>query len=190
MVRRRRSSLRCKQMSAAVLAALISLMLSAAVAGAITLINCTGTNPCEGTGGADKIQDSAGDDVIYGYGGNDDVRTDDGNDTVYLGDGNDKIYGDSASSVYGEEGDDTIDSSGIPQSALLDGGPGDDYINAENWSDEIGKQTVEGGPGDDWIYAADGYPDVINCGGGKRDHVEFDRGGVDTVTKCEKKHAL
>jgi hypothetical protein len=31
---------------------------------------------------------------------------------------------------------------------------------------------------------------VIDCGGGKRDKVEFDRGGVDTVTKCEKKRAL
>jgi hypothetical protein len=60
----------------------------------------------------------------------------------------------------------------------------------ETFSGESGEQPVQGGPGNDTVYAADGYPDEINCEGGKRDWVEYDRGGVDTVTKCEKKRAL
>jgi Ca2+-binding RTX toxin-like protein len=67
---------------------------------------------------------------------------------------------------------------------------GDDDIYVENLNGESAEQTVQGGPGNDSIYAADGYPDVINCGGGKRDWVVYDRGGVDTVTKCEKKSSL
>jgi Ca2+-binding RTX toxin-like protein len=180
---------RCKQMSAAVLAALITLMLSAAVAGAITLINCADTNPCQGTKGVEKIQDSAGDDVISGYGGNDEIRSDEGGtDTVYGGDGRDLIWAYNDGSVDGEEGNDEIHSGG--NSTLLSGGTGNDYIDVAAVHHENAEQTVQGGPGNDTIYAADGYPDVINCGGGKIDFVEFDGGGVDTVTNCEKKRGL
>ena len=180
--------MRSKQMSVAALAALISLMLSAAVAGAITAITCTGTNPCEGTNGIDKIEDSDGDDVIYGYGGNDDINSwNGGTDEVYGGKGNDDITGYSAVRIYGEDGNDSLDVG--PQTTLLSGGAGDDWLYAENCCGDSSETTIQGGARDDRIYAADGYPDVIDCGGGKRDWVEFDRGGVDTVTKCEKKHA-
>jgi Ca2+-binding RTX toxin-like protein len=185
----RRSFLRRKQMSVAVLAALISLMVSAAVAGAITLINCTGTNPCKGTNEIDDIYDSDGYDEIYGYGGNDDITSwNGGNDTVYGGDGKDDLHVWEAGWAYGEEGNDALWSGGLP--GLLSGGDGNDYFHVENYSSETGEQTVQGGPGNDTVYAADGYPDVIDCGGGKRDWVRYDRGGVDTVTKCEKKRAL
>jgi Ca2+-binding RTX toxin-like protein len=194
---RRRSFLRRKQMSAAILAALITLMLSAAVAGAITLITCTGTNPCEGTNGVDRIEDSDGYDEIYGYGGGDEIYSSNGSDTIYGGGGRDFILANEARWTYGEEGNDSIYSSTIitggssdTPKKLLSGGPGDDFIDAENVSSDPGEQTVQGGPGNDTVDAADGYPDVINCGGGKRDSVDYDRGGVDTVSKCEKKRAL
>jgi Ca2+-binding RTX toxin-like protein len=100
-------------MTAAILVALITMMVSAAVAGAITLITCTGTNPCEGTKWVDEIDDSDGDDVIYAYAGDDDIDSyNGGNDTVYAGDGDDEISGDQPREIYGEEGDDYIYSDG------------------------------------------------------------------------------
>jgi Ca2+-binding RTX toxin-like protein len=109
-------------------------------------------------------------------------------DTVYGGDGKDYITGWTAGQVYGEEGNDSINTNGNP--TLLSGGASNDYLEAENCCGRSVESSVKGDSGNDTIYAADGYPDVIDCGAGKRDWVEYDRGGVDTATKCEKKRAL
>jgi Ca2+-binding RTX toxin-like protein len=190
-----------KRTSTAVLASLgylATLMLSAAVAGAITLVNCTGSNPCEGTEGVDEIMGTEGFDEIYAYGAGDDVTAGDGADKVYGGPGGDQVLGDYSASgsdfaggdeIYGEDGGDYLYGGG--GSNQISGGPGNDYIDVEQHGgvDVPGEDTVRAGGGNDEIEAADGLRDVINCGGGKKDRVIYDK-GLDTVTKCERKRAL
>jgi Ca2+-binding RTX toxin-like protein len=170
-------------------------LLASGVAVAITVVNCTG-GPCEGTGGVDRIQGTENRDEIYAYGSADDVTGGDGADKILAGSGHDQILGDYSASgsdgagndrIYGEAGRDYIYGTGGAD--LIAGGPGDDYLDASEFPDDVpGEDTVKGGSDNDEIHADDGLYDFINCGGGQRDKVVYDR-GLDTVAKCENKTA-
>jgi Ca2+-binding RTX toxin-like protein len=185
-----------KKIGSGVLVGLVSLALSATVAGAITLVYCTGTNPCEGTEGVDRIQGTDSVDEIYAYGSEDDITAGDEDDKVYGGSGGDFILADWSASGSEDAGNDEIYGEGRVDymyggggTDLIDGGPGNDYLDAIEFPEDVpGEDTVLGGSGNDKVYADDGLRDVINCGGGKKDRVTYDK-GLDTVTKCERKVA-
>jgi Ca2+-binding RTX toxin-like protein len=89
-----------------------------------------GNDEVDGGNGADVEQGNAGDDTV-GQGSFADADAADdisrggiGNDTLYGGWGRDKLYG--------EAGNDTIYDSECDGPTVLDGGPGNDYL--ESWS--------------------------------------------------------
>lgn len=57
--------------------------------------------------------------------------------------------------LTGGDGDDRLDTTGMPSEAVLDGGPGDDVLTSGALHD-----TLTGGPGDDLINAASGTDTV------------------------------
>ncbi|SLN40364.1 Bifunctional hemolysin/adenylate cyclase precursor [Aquimixticola soesokkakensis] len=152
----------------------------------------------DGGAGNDTIMGGHGSDLIYGGDGDDYIdasdkdgvmnHTDESDDTdplpnndrdeVHGGAGNDTIIGgDDADTLYGDDGDDTIDG-GIDNDTiyggagrdLLIGGDGDDYIDGGSDSDTIyggaGNDTLIGGAQADFIDGGDG-DDVISSGDGK-----------------------
>jgi hypothetical protein len=77
--------------------------------------------------------------------------------------------------ISGGKGNDTL--LGGAGYDTIDGGPGNDIINGGTEAD-----TLNGGPGSDTIQAADGDPDVIDCGPGNDRAVVDDQ---DKVKNCE-----
>ncbi len=70
----------------------------------------------------------------------------------------------------------------------LRGGEGDDCLSGGRGQDRIaggpGEDFLRGGGGSDRIRAADGEPDEILCGAGRKDRAKLDA-GIDTAQACE-----
>ncbi|WP_269449376.1 calcium-binding protein, partial [Halodesulfovibrio spirochaetisodalis] len=144
-----------------------------------------------GLDGADIITTSNRSDVIHAGAGNDTI-TATGNDTVYAGDGDDTITGDASNlyagagndtitidntstSINGEDGDDTITTTGSAYQHVQ-GGNGNDTIRTGSANDAIiggadndtiwageGDNSIWGGTGEDEIHSGSGN-DTIDAG--------------------------
>ena len=140
--------------------------------------------PCIGTDAPDVMTGTARLDNIVGLDGDDEIHglaapdrlTGDGNGTTNPGD--DELFG-------GPDSDALV---GGAASDLLAGGEGADNISADFLFND-GTDTVRGGSGNDMVNATEGAKDVIDCGRGSRDRVEFDA-GLDKVKNCEIKDAF
>ncbi len=183
----------------------VALFAGTASAGAAILIGTDGDDRMVGT-------DAATGDTIAALGGRDTVDAGGGRDLVLGGSGDDggmdgpALYGDSPD----HEADSPLDGGdairGGPGSDALHGFGGDDLLAGGTGNDRVfagedrfdprgpvvptenpGKDAVRGGPGNDFVFAADGHADRIDCGGGARDSVHFDR-GLDIVLECEIKN--
>jgi hypothetical protein len=123
----------------------------------------------EGGVSGDRAFGTVNRDVLQGMDGNDELHGAGGDDVLEGGIGLDELFGDGGNDeLSGGEGEDQLHGSGGHDT--LDGGPGGD--------------TLSGGSDDDMINAVDGAGgDFIDCGGGLKDEVRFDRG--DTRTNCE-----
>ena len=97
------------------------------------------------------------------------------------GAGQDYLDGGNGSNRFsGGDGNDIIKSGGTSDSGVSEviyGGEDADLIFLSG-----GSANVFAGPGDDTIVAANGYPDVIDCGDGD-DQVTYEPG--DIITDCE-----
>ena len=126
-----------------------------------------GNNALHGNAGNDTITSGAGDDYIDAGAGDDRVNSGPGFDIIVGGDGDDYLVGGAFGFVHirGGNGNDIIigDDNGI-----YEGGPGDDYIVADNGLDYLfggdgndflvgglSSDTVNGGNGDDIIFGTD-----------------------------------
>jgi hypothetical protein len=67
---------------------------------------------------------------------------------------------------------------------VLFSGPGQDFIYAVENSKNRGQDTVKGGRDNDFVAAIDKTRDVLDCGGGSRDWVYYDK-NADRVENCE-----
>jgi Ca2+-binding RTX toxin-like protein len=108
----------------------------------------------DGLSGNDLLIGGFGNDSIYGGLGNDSIYGDEdpgqalrnGNDLIHGNEGNDVIYGSRGSdTIYGGEGNDKIH--GWTEANWIDGGAGDDYIEAVG----LFSDYINGGPGNDLI---------------------------------------
>jgi Ca2+-binding RTX toxin-like protein len=117
------------------------------------------------------IQGGTGDDRLFGHPGYDTLVGDRGNDLIRAGRGSDGFRG---------------------GTALVDG-PGRDRVYGGPGRDELGDPTTShdgshgadhmfGGPGADTFYERDGARDVLNCGPGLEQDVQFDR--FDVLRAC------
>jgi Ca2+-binding RTX toxin-like protein len=110
------------------------------------------------------IYPGAGNDTVYGMGGHDLIGLDSTSaverKTVYGGEGNDSISmsGQGQASVFGENGNDTIN--GGSGADVLDGGAGFDQISGNSGNDTIRggteNDTLSGNAGEDQISGDDG----------------------------------
>lgn len=125
----------------AILAALISPLLVAAPAHAVTEADCT----IVGTPSPEVLEGTEGIDVICGLGGNDIIEGNDGDDIIFGGPG--------ADSIEGGDGDDRI--FGGPGADLLWGGDGEDSLAGAD-----GNDGLTGGEGSDKLA---GGADVDYC---------------------------
>jgi Ca2+-binding RTX toxin-like protein len=150
-----------------------------------TIRGGNGENYLFGDAGNDTIFSGGETNVIGGGAGDDVIHCDyglahgeQGNDTLYQGDGGCQLFGDAGNDkLYGGRG--------YPNGGKIDGGPGDDYIEAGGHVDygwSYG-DPVFGGPGNDTIYAtiagawihAGAGNDVIH-GSSYRDHISGEEG--------------
>jgi Ca2+-binding RTX toxin-like protein len=99
------------------------------------------------------------------------VRAGDGPDLAYGGTGADAISGGNGPDrLYGGSNDDTV--SGGDGDDRIAGNKGDDTVSGGNGNDSLfggfGADLVSGGDGNDVLHAlaADGQPDVLDCGRG------------------------
>jgi Ca2+-binding RTX toxin-like protein len=193
-----------------IIAAVLLLAPSMAVAQAVALLGTPGNDTISGSAGADAIFGLGGNDTINGGPGNDDLDGGPGADDIHGGAGNDAVlYGDRRTAVVvtlddtandgaandGVAGEDNVHSdieeiyggvaddylTGNGASNLFDGGGGDDAI-----TDGGGVDRVYGGAGDDVITTFDGKEDILDCGPGK-DSITSDRD--DLLIGCEKRVA-
>jgi Ca2+-binding RTX toxin-like protein len=88
--------------------------------------------------------------------------------------------------IEGEEGND-INLMGAEDSDQVFGEDGADFIDLASNDTAGSEDRAFGGSDKDRIDAFDGRKDEVNCGGGKRDHVFFDK-GLDQIENCENKH--
>jgi hypothetical protein len=139
--------------------------------------------PCLGTEEPDFMTGTEGLDHIVGLDDDDEIHGLAASDRL-TGDGNFTVPGDDE--LFGGPGFDTL--FGGAGSDLLAGGKDGDQISADFLFND-GTDTVKGGSGNDMVRAAEGAKDIIDCGRGSRDRVEFDA-GLDKVKNCEIKDAL
>ena len=118
----------------------------------------------DGTSGNDSLTGGNGDDVIYGNGGTDIIHGGAGNDTITDGSS-------SASTIYGDDGDDLIWGSTVAET--LYGGNGNDEIHGGG-----GNDTFYAGAGGNFLYGGSGN-DTFVYGGG--DDVITTNGGTDQI---------
>jgi len=179
-----------------------TLVVGSGVALAAT-ITCGTTNPCLGTNDPDTITGNNNYNEVYAGAGNDYVRAFSGSDAVFGDEGNDIIDGYAGQDVIrgGPDGDGSALGARFNETNLeggedgdtVYGGGGSDWIDAayadmpSEFPDTPPVDESFGGPGNDHIYAVDGNMDMIDCGGGLRDVVYFDK-GLDTIQNCEVKH--
>jgi Ca2+-binding RTX toxin-like protein len=140
---------------------------------------CDSTPPCYGTPEDDVIDGDLGPETIYAYGGDDEVYADGVKNNPISGGGNDTVYGSSGNDdLSGEGGSDKVY-----------GGGGRDLISA-SYNDTTGSTDHSyGGGGNDTIDTVDDKVDIIDCGKGTRDFVQYDA-DLDTVKGCEVKSPL
>ncbi len=131
----------------------------------------SGGNQIFGTEGDDSIEGTEDSDEIFGLGGNDTIfgglaatgPNPTNFDTIHGGDGDDDIFLEGGSVVFGDAGNDTMESEGGP--VTMDGGEGDDRIIGSNSSD-----LLLGGAGADTIIGTldteDRSSDTIDGGAG------------------------
>lgn len=145
-----------------------------------------GNDTLNGGDGDDTLHGDAGDDLLNGEWGDDHLHGGEGNDTLNGGGGNDHLYGDAGDDqLYGDglldggagndhlegsgllvggEGNDTLKGQGFD---TLQGGAGDDLIEAYSNAWNQGTNTIEGGTGNDTIYGSFGEDTyVFNLGDG------------------------
>ncbi|WP_156152803.1 MULTISPECIES: calcium-binding protein [Pseudomonas] len=145
-----------------------------------------GNDTLNGGNGNDTLFGDAGDDLLNGEWGDDQLHGGDGNDTLHGGGGYDHLHGDSGDDhLYGDgvldggsgndylegrgllaggEGHDTIKGQGFD---TLQGGAGDDLIEAYSNAWNQGSNIIEGGTGNDTIYGSFGEDTYIfNLGDG------------------------
>ncbi|MEZ5894124.1 MAG: PA14 domain-containing protein [Parvularculaceae bacterium] len=162
-----------------------------------------GNDTLIGGAGNDVQRGGAGDDVIYGNDGNDNIAGNAGADQLYGGAGDDTIYVDAADTVIdGGAGYDRViiqgaDGVTIDMAASnverVDGGAGNDYIDATGMTDAVrqygnagndtliggaGNDVQRGGDGDDAIYGNDGND---NIGGNAGADQLYGGAGDDTI---------
>ena len=142
-------------------------------------VDCDSTPPCYGTPEDDEIDGTLDTETIYAYGGDDHVYADGVKNSPIEGWGDDTVYGSSGDDdLQGEGGSDTVY-----------GGGGRDLIQAAT-NDTAGSTDYSyGGGGDDTIDAVDDKVDIINCGKGSKDFVQYDA-DLDTIKGCEIKSPL
>jgi len=145
-----------------------------------------GNDTLNGGDGNDTLFGDAGDDLLSGDWGDDQLRGGDGNDTLYGGSGSDHLYGEAGDDhLYGDgvleggsgadflegsglliggDGNDTLKGLGFD---TLQGGAGNDVIEAYSDAWNQGANTIEGGTGNDSIYGSFGEDTYIfNLGDG------------------------
>ncbi|MCW2292450.1 Ca2+-binding RTX toxin-like protein [Pseudomonas sp. BIGb0408] len=151
-----------------------------------TIYGQDGDDILNGGEGNDRLFGDAGDDTLNGDWGDDELHGGDGNDTLHGGGGYDQLHGDSGDDhLYGDgvldggsgndylegrgllaggEGHDTIKGQGFD---TLQGGAGDDLIEAYSNAWNQGSNIIEGGTGNDTIYGSFGEDTYIfNLGDG------------------------
>ncbi len=78
---------------------------------------------------------------------------------------------------------------GTPQADLIDAKGGDDSVRAKAGNDDTwgrsGEDRLFGGTGNDDIHTGGDFPDVVDCGPGRKDFVTYD--STDRVVNCERK---
>lgn len=146
-----------------------------------------GNDTLNGGDGNDTLFGDAGDDLLNGDWGDDQVHGGDGNDTLHGGGGRDSLYGGAGDDrLYGEglldggAGHDYLEGSGLLIGGdgndhlkglgfdTLQGGAGDDVIEAYSDAWDQGSNTLEGGTGNDTIYGSFGEDTYIfNLGDGQ-----------------------
>jgi hypothetical protein len=120
----------------------------------------------------------ADDDRLFGFGGRDSLLGDYLLSTDFSTDGDDELHGmDGRDQLIGFGGSD-----------LLRGGHKSDFIDARDFRGPPGEDTILADGGTDSIWAADGYKDTIDCGGGDADMVLFDAGLDVVADNCEDLH--
>ena len=115
---------------------------------------------------SDYLDGGAGNDTIEGLGGYDELTGGAGNDSVSSvgGTGGTPFY--PQSSLYGDQGNDTLISGDATD--VLEGGTGDDLLigggGDDNLNGDFGADTLDGGTGDDTLTAGDGaFDDVMTA---------------------------
>ena len=145
-----------------------------------------GSDTINGGDGNDTLYGDAGDDLLNGDSGDDHLFGGEGNDTLHGGSGYDQLYGEAGDDhlygngvldggtgndylegsglLIGGEGNDTLKGQGFD---TLQGGAGDDIIEAYSNAWDQGSNVIEGGAGKDTIYGSFGEDTYIfNLGGG------------------------
>jgi len=145
--------------------------------------NCQGTNSKDTLTGRNEskneIRAAGGDDLLKGLGRTDWLFGDNGDDDLVGGASKDGVYGGNGNdAAHGNEGGDYIVSATLVRSLhSLHLRP------AQARSEDRTADVLDGGPGDDTIDAVDGNKDRIDCGPGN-DTAYID--AVDKVTNnCE-----
>jgi Ca2+-binding RTX toxin-like protein len=127
-------------------------------------INFTGTGSAtlKGGDGNDYVT-GGGASILYGNTGNDTLYGLGTQVTLYGGKDSDYLYG-TASRFYGDKDNDTIIASDGSASVKIDGGDGDDYLNASALSSSS-PVTITGGVGNDSMWGGNGA-DIMTGGTG------------------------
>jgi phospholipase/lecithinase/hemolysin len=146
----------------------------------------TGSNlAIQGGAANDTMVALAGSNVLVGADGADSITGGTGADTINGNKGDDIIVGRSATgdSLFGGQGNDTIDLTGSTGHNLVNGNRGDDTIHGGPAGDTLyGGQAddlVVGGAGSDWISGDRGANTLTGGGGADTFHAGF---GNDVVT--------
>ena len=180
-----------RQLTLLLAAMSMALLLSAGLAFAATY-DCTAGRACIGTEEADTLNGSDGyDPYIDGRQGDDELFANEGDYAFLQGDAfaapdNDTTT-DGNDLLRGGPGYDEM--AGFGGNDEFYGGLRQDFIFAEETSENRGEDIVKSGKGNDFVQAVDEIKDTISCGKGKQDVAFFDKGGIDTVANnCEYKN--
>jgi Ca2+-binding RTX toxin-like protein len=142
----------------------------------------------QGTSAADVLEDGWGADFLHGGDGNDTLTSGVGDDHLEGGAGNDFLEDRTTGSdtLIGGAGDDTLQTlhsdaaPGLSRDVILDGGDGNDWMVASNYSQE-GALTATGGAGDDLLSFGTFAHAIVDMGSGT-DIVIFDPSGSHDIT--------